>query len=183
MSTYNLCFWAEIRKIIYTPVNPSFTIWKWGLRGQHYIGMFSWCQQFGWKKVPYLELCITILVLKFKRISFTAWMWLKTAVEVADSVDPDEMTHSVLSDLRLNCLFKLVCPILRVNMVNCFSVKNICHRHSLEMPHWGTYNEFLQHIFLRRNKENIIIFLWKKVPEYLELGICRFDCTYRTLLS
>ena len=30
---YNLCFWAEIRKIMYTPVNPSFTIWKWGLRG------------------------------------------------------------------------------------------------------------------------------------------------------
>ena len=26
-------FWAEIRKIIYTPVNPSFTIYKWGLRG------------------------------------------------------------------------------------------------------------------------------------------------------
>ena len=23
---YNLCFWAEIRKIMYTPVNPSFTI-------------------------------------------------------------------------------------------------------------------------------------------------------------
>ena len=22
----NLCFWAEIRKIMYTPVNPSFTI-------------------------------------------------------------------------------------------------------------------------------------------------------------
>ena len=28
---------------MYTPVNPSFTIWKWDLRGQHYIGMFSWC--------------------------------------------------------------------------------------------------------------------------------------------
>ena len=26
-------FWAEIRKIMYTPVNPSFTIEKWGLRG------------------------------------------------------------------------------------------------------------------------------------------------------
>ena len=25
-------FWAEIRKIMYTPVNPSFTIYKWGLR-------------------------------------------------------------------------------------------------------------------------------------------------------
>ena len=30
----NLCFWAEIRKIMYTPVNPSFTTKKkWGLRG------------------------------------------------------------------------------------------------------------------------------------------------------
>ena len=24
--------WAEIRKIMYTPANPSFTIYKWGLR-------------------------------------------------------------------------------------------------------------------------------------------------------
>ena len=23
---HNLCFWAEIRKLMYTPVNPSFTI-------------------------------------------------------------------------------------------------------------------------------------------------------------
>ena len=29
-------FWAEIRKIIYTPVNPSFTMWKWGLRGSNF---------------------------------------------------------------------------------------------------------------------------------------------------
>ena len=26
-------FWVEIRKIMYTPVNPSFTIQKWGLKG------------------------------------------------------------------------------------------------------------------------------------------------------
>ena len=31
-STHNLCFRAEIRKIMYTPVKPSFTILKWGLR-------------------------------------------------------------------------------------------------------------------------------------------------------
>ena len=30
---HNLCFWAEIRKIMFTPVNNSFTIQKWGLRG------------------------------------------------------------------------------------------------------------------------------------------------------
>ena len=30
---------------MYTPVNPSFTIYmlKWDIRGQNYIGMFSWC--------------------------------------------------------------------------------------------------------------------------------------------
>ena len=26
-------FWAELRKIMYTPVNPSFTIQRWGLKG------------------------------------------------------------------------------------------------------------------------------------------------------
>ena len=33
MSTHNLCFSAKIRKIMYTPVNSSFTRQKWGLRG------------------------------------------------------------------------------------------------------------------------------------------------------
>ena len=32
----HLCFWAEMRRIVYTAVNPSFT-------GQNYIGTFSWC--------------------------------------------------------------------------------------------------------------------------------------------
>ena len=25
-STHNLCFWAEIRKLMYTPVNPDITV-------------------------------------------------------------------------------------------------------------------------------------------------------------
>ena len=33
MGTHKLYFSAEIRKIVYTPVNPSFSIQKWGLRG------------------------------------------------------------------------------------------------------------------------------------------------------
>ena len=41
MSTHNLCFLAEIRKLMYTAVNPSFA-YKSGVEGgQHYIGMFS----------------------------------------------------------------------------------------------------------------------------------------------
>ena len=45
-NVYNyLCFWAEIRKIIYTPVNPCF-LYKSGVEGgQNYIGMFSWWVQ------------------------------------------------------------------------------------------------------------------------------------------
>ena len=38
-------FWAEIRKIMYTPVNPSFTIKKWGLRGSklyRYVFVMTW---------------------------------------------------------------------------------------------------------------------------------------------
>ena len=31
-STHNLCFRSKIRNM-YTPVNPSFTLLKWGVRG------------------------------------------------------------------------------------------------------------------------------------------------------
>ena len=35
-------FWAEIRKIMYTPLNPSF-LYKSGVKGgKNYIGVFSW---------------------------------------------------------------------------------------------------------------------------------------------
>ena len=44
-STQNLCFGAEKRKIMYTPVNPSFSIQKWGLKesksGRHVFVMYS----------------------------------------------------------------------------------------------------------------------------------------------
>ena len=33
MSTHNLCFRAEIRKIMYTPVNPIFFYIKVGFKG------------------------------------------------------------------------------------------------------------------------------------------------------
>ena len=33
-------FLSRNKNIIYTPVNPSFTIWKWGFMGKNYIGMF-----------------------------------------------------------------------------------------------------------------------------------------------
>ena len=36
-------FLSRNKKNIVYPVNPSFTLWKWGLRGQSYIGMFSLC--------------------------------------------------------------------------------------------------------------------------------------------
>ena len=37
---------------------------------------------------------------------------------MANSVDPDQMLHSVASDLGLHCLQRLSVPILRVDMVN-----------------------------------------------------------------
>ena len=42
-SAHNLCFWAELKKLMDTPVNPSFTEQKRALRGQNCKGVFSWC--------------------------------------------------------------------------------------------------------------------------------------------
>ena len=39
MSTHNLCFRS---KIMYTPVHPSFTMLKWGLRGLYLTGVLSY---------------------------------------------------------------------------------------------------------------------------------------------
>ena len=39
MSTHNQCFRAKIRKKMYTPVHPSFTIQKWGVRGYSLHGL------------------------------------------------------------------------------------------------------------------------------------------------
>ena len=38
-------FLSRNKKIMCTPINPSFTIYKWVQGGQHYIGMFWWCVQ------------------------------------------------------------------------------------------------------------------------------------------
>ena len=46
-----------------------------------------------------------------------------------------------------------------------FLHKNICYGYSLEGPQRGASNEYPQHMFLWRNKKNIIVFLLKKVPD------------------
>ena len=43
-----------------------------------------------------------------------------------------------------------------------FLHKNICCGYSLEAPHWGTSNEYPQHMFSWRNKKDISIFRKKK---------------------
>ena len=56
----------------------------------------------------------------------------------------------------------------------CFSVQNfsyflyenVCCGYSLEVPHWGTSNEYPQHMFSLRNKKNIFLIH----PSYLELS-------------
>ena len=41
------------------------------------------------------------------------------------------------------------------------SAQNIDCGYSLELPRWGGSNEYLQSMFLSRNKKNIRIFIWK----------------------
>ena len=60
--------------------------------------------------------------------------------------------------------------------------ENICCGYSLEVPHRGTSNEYLQHMFLLRNKKDISIFWMKKVP-YLLLWVCCGNQTKKLLLA
>ena len=48
-----------------------------------------------------------------------------------------------------------------------FLDKNICCGYSLEVPRWGASNEYPQHMFSLRNKEDISIFRMKKAPYLL----------------
>ena len=53
-------FFAEIRKLMYTPVNPGFTIKKWGLRGlKLYRHVFLMCRNYVlswyWRNTPTLK--------------------------------------------------------------------------------------------------------------------------------
>ena len=54
---------------------------------------------------------LTMLFLKFGKIHLiTFWCVRNIAGWVANSVDPDQMQHSVASDLGLHCLLRHVFP-------------------------------------------------------------------------
>ena len=56
-------------------------------------------------------LLIAKLVVKFGKIQLHyQLMYLKAARRVANNADPDQMPHSVASDLGLHCLLRPVCP-------------------------------------------------------------------------
>ena len=68
------------------------------------------------------------------------YSWRKMAEAFANSEDPDQTPRSAVSDLGLQCL-----PITR-----------------LEVSGLQWVNEYPQHMFMLRNKENIRTFDWKK---------------------
>ena len=76
---------------------------------------------------------------------------------MANSVNPDQVLHSVASNLGLHCLQRPICaPILRVNTVimvasdkrgiQLNSFLFISPKYWLEVPWQGTFNEYTQHV-------------------------------------
>ena len=57
-----------------------------------------------------------------------------------------------------------------------FLKENICCSYSLEVPQWGTSNEYPQHKFLWRNKKHINTLLLKKKKCF----IWRYSCILKT---
>ena len=39
----DICFWVDIRKLMYTPINPRFSISVGFKKGLNYTAMFLWC--------------------------------------------------------------------------------------------------------------------------------------------
>ena len=56
----------------------------------------------------------------------------------------------------ITCLQMRYMYFFQLNNTDLFLHKNIGCGYSLKVPHWGTFNEYPQHMFSWRNKKNII---------------------------
>ena len=74
-----LCFWAEIRKIIYTPVNQNFYYIKVGFKGSNYIGVFLWWMVlFPWcclYMYEYFSQWLSSVLLILMSVFVRKWTW------------------------------------------------------------------------------------------------------------
>ena len=65
-------FVSRNKKIIYTPVNPSFTIWKWGLRGstlyRHVFVMSRYDQAGKYGTLIYIKLVNKVLIYMYIKL-------------------------------------------------------------------------------------------------------------------
>ena len=82
-STHILCFWAEITILMYTPVNPSFTIEKWVLRGSNL----------------YRHVFVMLLLVHLNRQYFLFWQW-KSAISVYTPVYEPYQEKNSISNTR-----------------------------------------------------------------------------------
>ena len=93
-----------LRKIMYTPANPSFTIWKWGLRGSKlYRYVFVMHTPDTWHDVPPSNFILTLerpvlipsssfLMLSAKRKSLKELFW-KSLVWLVRGSNPQPPGH------------------------------------------------------------------------------------------
>ena len=145
-------FWAEIRKIMYTPVNPSFTIKKWGLRGS--------------------KLYRRVFVMKRRRDEEQTMAKQKSHIYLPmhkTRKDCNRGTQQNQSGLFYGInfitkarLFKYIDNFTTKNWkfsdktfdIFHISAENINCGYSLEPPRRGVSNEYRQSMFLSRNKKN-----------------------------
>ena len=90
-STHNLCFWAEIKTIMYIPVYSSFTILKFGYKG---VKLIQACFRDGTTISKQLEISLHILILisDCNRIKHPNSVWKHYPVEM--SFRPSSYCHN-----------------------------------------------------------------------------------------
>ena len=98
------------------------------------------------------------------RIARNSWIVViktLTAVSVLALIPHINIVVSQEKGLQL-CIYMYMHKGVSRKLVSLFLHVNICCVYSLEVPPWGTSNEYPQHKFLRKNKKNIHTYQWKK---------------------
>ena len=132
-------FLSRNKKIMYTPVNPSFTVQKWGLRGHNYIGRFSWwIEDRTWVVISYE---IYEKSIRYTGKSFQCILYLYiTKTRLFKYTEFFTTKKWKFSDKKNSDIFLI-------------SAQNKDCGYSLEPLRRGGSNEYLQSMFLSRNKK------------------------------
>ena len=113
-----------------------------------------------WNAIPIPDWVVFVLFrnngfIRQSEIRYTTW-WLRWTESYRPCSTPSD-GYTWQSGWTLSSIATNKALFIRKMLISfLFLHENICCGYSLEAPRWGTSNEYPQHMFLERNKKNIM---------------------------